>query len=82
MPERLAKVLHEHRIDALIAEAELIRDWPDTPDRTEHATLLIRDAMIRCATGRISHAEESRVFSILAFAMPADYYVEGEPHPG
>ena len=81
MSESLAKVLHDHRVDALIAEAEFIRDWPDSSERIEEATVLIREAMLRCTTGRISHAEESRVFSILSFAMPANYYVEGEPSP-
>ncbi len=81
MSASLAKVLHGHRVDALISEAQLIRDWPESPERIEEATMLIREAMLRCTTGHISHAEESRVFSILSFAMPANYYVEGEPSP-
>ncbi len=70
--DSLANALHRHQVEALIAEADLIRDWPEGSDRTDQAIVLIREAMVRCATGRITQADESRVFSILSFAMPAD----------
>jgi hypothetical protein len=73
MPPSLAHVLRQRRLEALVAEAQTVRDWPDGPERMEEAQMLIREAMYRCAIDRISQDEESRIFSILAFAMPQDF---------
>ena len=67
----------------MIADAECIRDWQDAKERhvrerRTQAKLLIRDAMYRRTIGRISQQEASLVFSILSFAMPADYYIDQE----
>jgi hypothetical protein len=68
----LSDILRRHRVDALADEAIIVRDWPQSPERRHEAEMLIREAMYRCAIGRITHEEESRIFSILAFAMPDD----------
>jgi hypothetical protein len=72
MSPSLARVLHEQRLQALVREAETVRDWPDGQDRMHEAQMLIREVMYRCAIQRISQDEESRIFSILAFAMSDD----------
>ena len=68
--------LRQRRADALSSDAEVIRDWQKGTERTEQAEMMIREAMYRRTIGRITHAEESRVFSILAFAMPSNAFVE------
>ena len=72
MAESLSQVLRSQRLQAFLTEAETIRVWPVSPERTSAATMLIREAMYGCAIGRITHEEESRIFSVLAFAMTDD----------
>ena len=72
MAESLAGRLHTLRIEQLRRAAEAIRDWPAGPERIDQAMRHIREAMYLCTIGKLSQAEESRIFSILAFAMPED----------
>lgn len=81
MPERLANVLRQKRAEALLDQAELVRRWPDATDRIEHARQLVREAMYLRGLGRITQAEESQVFTLLSFVMPADACNPEEPHP-
>ena len=69
---RLSAILRQRRVDALFADAEVIRDYLEGPERTEQAELLIREAMYKRAVARLTHEEAYRVFSILSFAMPSD----------
>ena len=69
---RLSVILRHRRVDALFADAEVIRDYPEGPERTVQAELLIREAMYQRAVRRITHEEASRVYSILSFVMPSD----------
>ena len=83
LPETLAALLRKRQVEALLSDAEIIRSWSDEKERhvrerRTQAKLLIRDAMYRRTIGRISQEEASQVFSILSFAMPADYTVESE----
>lgn len=68
----------KYRLSLTLAHQYLgqLRDWRHGPDRTEQAEMMIRETMYRRTIGRITHAEESRVFSILAFAMPSNAFVE------
>lgn len=42
MPEKLAAVLRNQRVDAMIRQAETIRDWPESADREEYAVRRVR----------------------------------------
>jgi len=70
MPDSLAARLRTIHVDHLIRSAEAIRDWPNRAERIEQAIRHIRQAMFLCAVGKITQVEESRVFSLLSFAMP------------
>lgn len=72
MPENLAGFLRQMRIDALICQAETVRDWPSNADRIAEAMTHIREAMLQCTIGRITQEEKYHIISILHFAMPSD----------
>ncbi len=66
----LGLVLTERRQANLITDARVVASYPESVERTHHAELLIREAMLMRTLGSIDHATQYRVFSILAFAMP------------
>jgi len=73
MPEELlplTTVLRARREANLVTDAKIVAEYPDCPDRSEHAQFLIRETMHLRALGRIGHETQYRIFSILAFAMP------------
>ena len=70
MSPSLAARLHVLRMQGLLTAAETIRDWPAGEERIEFARRHIREAMLLGTIGRISQAEESRIFTLLTFAMP------------
>jgi hypothetical protein len=70
MAEDLSFRLHALCVDHLLRAAETIRDWPQPTERMDQAIRHIREAMYLCTVGKITQAEESQVYSILAFAMP------------
>jgi hypothetical protein len=70
MPESLAILLRRRREQHLIADAEFVRDHAEAADRLEYARSLVREAMLQCVLGNISQETESRVFTVLSFAMP------------
>ena len=70
MSESLATLLRRRREEHLIADAEAVRDHPDAVERLEYARRIVREAMLQCVLGNISQTTETRVFTILAFAMP------------
>jgi hypothetical protein len=80
MQETLAGRLHALHAEHVVRSAEIIRDWPDTLERLDQAIIYIREAMYLCTVNRISYVEESRIFSILSFAMPTHATVENEPN--
>jgi hypothetical protein len=57
-------------VEHLIRSAETIRDWPVASEQLYQAIIFIREAMYHRMLENISPAEQSRVFSILSFAMP------------
>jgi hypothetical protein len=70
MMDSLALILRCRREQHLIADAEIVRGHPDATERLDYARRLVREAMLQCVLGNISQETESRVFTILAFAMP------------
>ena len=72
----LADTLRQHRIDSLVARAEIVRDWQEGSDRAEQAKMLILEVMREHMLGQMGYDVQTRIFSILSFAMPSDYCVE------
>ena len=70
MSESLATLLRRRREEHLVADAETVRDYPDSAERLDYARRLVREAMLQCTLGNIGQEAESRVFTILSFAMP------------
>ena len=77
----LREALRELHADALIRQAETIRDWPAGRERHEQAEIHVRFALWENTMGRISQATQSRVFSLLHIALPdaADFTDEATP---
>ena len=71
MSAPLAVRLHAQHVEHLVRSAEAIRDWPAGSERLDQAMRHIREAMYLCTIGKLNQAEESQLFSILSFAMPA-----------
>jgi hypothetical protein len=72
MTESLESRLRALHVEHLIRSAEAIRNWPTNRERFDLAVQYVREAMYLCTIGKITQAEESRVLSILDFAMPYD----------
>lgn len=66
---------------ALIQQAELICDWPQSPERHEQAEIHVRLALWEQGIGRISQTAQHRVYSILSFVMPDDAGFPDEKSP-
>ena len=81
MAEHLSHLLRKQRSDALLRQAEAIRDYPDCEERIQEAETHVREAMLQRALGNLSDAERYRIFSILSFVMPSDAPGENEPPP-
>jgi hypothetical protein len=79
--ENLAAILRTKRAEALIAQAQIIRHYPDDSDRIEEAGKHIRETTLQRALGVITAEEEYRIFSILCFAMPKDAPADGDEPP-
>lgn len=63
-----------------IRQAEVIRDWPEGPERLEAAEIQVRWALLESGA-RISQKTLYRVYSILSFVMPPDAAYTDEPTP-
>ena len=72
----LAATLRQHRIDSLVARAEIVRGWEEGIDRTEQAKILIYEVMREHMLGQMGYDVQTKVFSILSFAMPSGCCVE------
>lgn len=83
MPEALRGVLHQRRVAALVADAEFIRDQPDSGDKIEEAKRHIREAMLLYALRRITRAERDRLLAILSFVTVHEALPKPDrpPHP-
>lgn len=79
--DSLPAVIREKRFADLRSTAELIDRWPQTAERKQEAKRCIHEAMLLNTLGQITQPELSSIYTILSFAMPNDYWVEGEPTP-
>lgn len=66
----LTQALANERSDSLLRQAAIIRDWADGPDRATAAQALIRESFVAWATGQITQETESKLYTVLSFAMP------------
>jgi hypothetical protein len=72
MTETLGEVLRRFRIETLVRQAEIIRDFSDGEERTKEAAKLIYTVMYEHALGRLTPSEKSRILEIVDFAR--DYH--------
>jgi hypothetical protein len=79
----LRGLLHERSIRAHVDAAELIRDYPDCPERTTEAERHVRQVMLEFTVGAITDEERGRILDILAFAVPPlpEYLAKPDPPP-
>jgi hypothetical protein len=61
----LEQILRERRQQALLADAEFLREYPPCDERVEHARRLLRRVMLEAALGRVTTAERAQVAEIL-----------------
>ena len=79
MGDTLAEILHRRQIEALVHQAETIRDHPPGEERSRRARKLIYAVMLDHALGRLTNAEREQILSLLDFAR--DYHVPESPGP-
>jgi hypothetical protein len=72
MSETLSDLLRRFRIETLVRQAEIIRDFPETEERTKEAAKLIYTVMYDHALGRLTHAEKAQILQTVDFAR--DYH--------
>jgi hypothetical protein len=79
----LRGLLREQHVRARIEAAELIRDYPDSPERVAEAERQVRQVMLEFTVGAISDEERNRILEILAFAVPPlpEYLAKPDPPP-
>lgn len=78
MEEQLGSILRDMRADALVREAQAIRDYPECRERIDAAEKHVREARLQRILGNLSAEEEHRIFSLLNFAMPEDTETDDE----
>jgi len=81
MTESLSAILRRHRVNSLIDQARLIRDFPDVDQRIVESRKMIQVLLYDRALGEIDDQEKQRVLENLRFArVPCT--IEGlEPLP-
>jgi hypothetical protein len=68
MTQSLASSLRRARIDALLSQAEMIRDHRDCGQRTEEARKMIRSVLADFALGKMTEHERQQILDVLSFA--------------
>jgi hypothetical protein len=68
MAETLSERLRRLRVQTLIREAEIIRDFPAGPERTKEAHSLIYTVMYQSALGRLTSGEKQQILGMVDFA--------------
>ena len=76
----LAQALRENYEHHLLAQAQLIRDWPEGPERTAAAESHVRLALFESGI-RIDESTRYRIYSLLSFVMPEGACWADEPTP-
>jgi len=65
MTESLSAILRRHRVNSLVEQSRLIRDFPDADQRIVEARKLIHAALYDRALGEIDDQEKQRVLENL-----------------
>ena len=81
MSQTLADTLHLIRIDALVRQAEAIRDSSDSDDRLEEARKMIRTVLYESALGRIDPDTRHQILGVLNFARTRPVVIQQQPIP-
>jgi hypothetical protein len=68
----LSRRLRRVQIEAMVRQAEIIRDYLPGDERDREARQHVRSARIERTLGNITAEEESRIFTLLSFVMPRD----------
>jgi hypothetical protein len=68
----LSEVLRLRRTNALLPDAQLIRQYPEGAERNEQARRFAREAIQLSAVNMISGEEHDRIIAILSATMRAD----------
>ena len=79
MSETLAEGLHRLQIEALLRQAQIIRDHPPGEERSREARKLLYGVMYDHALGRLSYDEREQILSLVDFAR--DYHAPEAPSP-
>lgn len=79
----LRSLLRDRQVQERVATAELIRDYPDCPERTTEAERHVRQVMLAFTMGEITDQERAKIIEILAFAVPPlpEYLATPDPPP-
>ena len=79
MSESLANSLRLIRIDSLLRQAEAIRDYSDSEEKTEEARKLIRFVLYEFALGRLDADTRHQILRVLNFARTRPVVIHEEP---
>ena len=72
----LGALLRRKRVEAMLDEARIVRDWPAGIEQSTEGEKLVRHAMYSLTVGEITRAEQSQLFSLLSFSMRRDSFSE------
>ena len=81
MSRTLTETLHLIRVDALMRQADAIRDFSDSDDRLEEARKMIRAVLYEFALGRLDAETRDQILSALNFARTRPAVILEEPIP-
>ncbi len=81
MTESLSAILRRHRVNSLVDQAKLIRDFPDADQRIVEARKMIYAVLYDRALGKIDDQEKQQVLENLQFASVPCTLESLEPLP-
>ena len=79
--ESLASILERHRLESLLREAEIIRDYTASGEQIEEARKLIRFVLYEFALGKIDASARDRILDVLHFAAERPRVIHEQPVP-
>jgi hypothetical protein len=63
-------ILRRNEVQTSIHNAEIVREYPDSPERTDAAREQVHRAMYRAALGQITENERTQILAILTPCCP------------
>lgn len=81
MSRTLAETVRLLRIDALMRQAETIRDFSPCDDRLREARKMIRAVLYEFALGRMDAKTREQILSVLEFARTRPVVIRQDPIP-